>query len=192
MLGLYTYLLLIQRRRKDMKKKHFQVGVIILSGILFFSIPTNSVSADKVQKEKFSAKYLDFSGKQYEYYTKKKAKEATWQHTAYNKKSSTKRSVTYNVSRKKYIRGSVKTSADFKLMRSGVSVSAEVGVGVEKTDSTTVKFIIPAKKNAKLEYGSQKVLTAGHIVTYSRGNVQSKKAIDGKWTYGSYSSSKEF
>ncbi|STY43916.1 Uncharacterised protein [Listeria grayi] len=36
-----------------MKKKHFQVGVIILSGILFFSIPTNSVSADKVQKENF-------------------------------------------------------------------------------------------------------------------------------------------
>ncbi|STY43915.1 Uncharacterised protein [Listeria grayi] len=29
-------------------------------------------------------------------------------------------------------------------MRSGVSVLAEVGVGVEKTDSTTVKFIIPA------------------------------------------------
>ncbi|MBC2254387.1 hypothetical protein [Listeria ivanovii] len=163
-----------------------KVAIAGLACLVIFSIPIPTQATEQM------ATYIPFNGKQYEYSSKKISKQPTWQHTAYNKSSSTTQKVKYKVSREKYVKGSVSTSAEFSLMKTGVKVSAEVGVGKSVKESTTVSFAIPPKKNAKLAYGSQKVSTSGYIVQYSRGNIQSKKAINGNWTYSSYSSMTEF
>ncbi|MBC1812833.1 hypothetical protein HCA60_10090 [Listeria booriae] len=171
------------KRFKALKK----IIVVVLSSAAVFSITLPAQAVESI-----APRYIAFDGKQYEYYSKTISKQPTWQHTAYNKGSSTTQKVTYKVSREKYVKGSVSTAAEFGLMKTAVKVSAEVGIGKTVTESTTVSFAIPPKKNANLAYGSQKVTTSGYIVTYSRGNVQSKKAINGNWTYSAYSSMSEF
>ncbi|PZF88717.1 hypothetical protein C1903_08905 [Listeria ivanovii] len=128
-----------------------KVAIAGLACLVIFSIPIPTQATEQM------ATYIPFNGKQYEYSSKKISKQPTWQHTAYNKSSSTTQKVKYKVSREKYVKGSVSTSAEFSLMKTGVKVS-----------------------------------TSGYIVQYSRGNVQSKKAVNGNWTYSSYSSMTEF
>ncbi|KGL42443.1 hypothetical protein DUK53_10995 [Listeria sp. SHR_NRA_18] len=177
----------MQQRKGYFFKDIQKMSILALVTILAFGIAVPVQATGNMK-----ATYIAFDGKQYEYYSKTISKQPTWQHTAYNKASSTTQTVKYNVSREKYVKGSVSTAAEFGLMKTGVKVSAEVGVGKTVKESTTVTFAIPPKKNANLAYGSQKFSTAGYIVTYSRGNVQSKKAINGNWTYSAYSSMTEF
>ncbi|MBR5527217.1 MAG: hypothetical protein IKV95_10505 [Brochothrix sp.] len=134
-----------------------------------------------------NARYIDYSATIYEATNKSSSVEIKYKAEAVNnsKKADTiKRTVTRN----KFLKGSVSTTADFKMIAAKVGVKAEIGVGKSKTVTTQHTWTIPAKTKTTIKFGSKVYTTRGNIVRYDRGKVIKRKPVDAKYSHCEYTS----
>lgn len=131
--------------------------------------------------------YIPYDETVYEPTTKTAGTAITYNSEVINN-SSTQDKVSRSVSRDKYVKGTIGSSTDLKLITAKVNVKAEVGFGTSTKVSTTYTWTIPAKTKTTIKFGSKTYKTSGYIVKYSRGSVSSKRYQNPTYTTGEYSS----
>lgn len=126
-------------------------------------------------------------GNQYSICTNVRNKTIDWKHVAENGTNEVDH-VSYVVSRTKSFTGNLSGTVEAEMLTTTIKVTAEVGYGSEKTESTTLNYSIPENSTVTCVYGSRRVKTTGYLEKWRRGKKVSSKYAYGDWSYCSYSS----
>lgn len=124
----------------------------------------------------------------YEYVPSRKSfgQVVNWRHEASNWASGTTDTISRSVSRTVSTTLTSKQSATINGMVAQATVAFEVSVGASQTWSTTASFSIPYG-SYECQYGSKYVYAYGTENYWSMGKLQSSKAVNGDWSYMSFS-----
>ncbi|MBC6308753.1 hypothetical protein HCJ66_04200 [Listeria sp. FSL L7-1582] len=101
--------------------------------------------------------------------------------------SSTADKVSRSVTREKFVKAGVSTSAEFGILTAKVGVKAEGSFGKTSKVTVTYAWSIPAKTKTTIKYGSKTYATTGYMARYSRGNLTSKTYVSSSYSTAEYS-----
>ncbi|WP_430535799.1 hypothetical protein [Listeria rocourtiae] len=95
--------------------------------------------------------------------------------------------VSRSVSREKFVKAGVSTSAEFGILTAKVGVKAEGSFGKTSKVTVTYAWSIPARTKTTIKYGSKTYATTGYMARYSRGNLTSKTYVSSSYSTAEYS-----
>lgn len=165
---------------------HFDMNNGISGSETIFKNPEEFMIEDGTALQ-ITPRYIDYAGTVYEPSSRSSSATIKFNSEVINK-SNTSDSVSRNVTRDKFVKGGVSTSADFGLITAKVGVKADIGFGKSSSVSTKYTWSIPARTKTTIKYGSKVYTTRGNIVRYDKGKVITRKPVDTKYTYSEYSS----
>ncbi|MBC1553033.1 hypothetical protein HB911_13135 [Listeria booriae] len=95
--------------------------------------------------------------------------------------------VSRSLTREKFVKAGVSTSAEFNILTAKVGVKAEGSFGKSSKVTVTYTWSIPAKTKTTIQYGSKTYATTGYMARYSRGNLTSKTYVNSSYSTAEYS-----